>query len=347
MESREIGTHIDALRTRIALLRDEACAAASRGEAPAAPGIVDRSLAEFRERRVAALHALGAELTALGAEAARAAAAGARREVAVAPGLSLEAIVLPDTLAGRDEVYARVRLPELYFVPRWGHFAARVGGTVFHGNVGEVLLGDRGRPARVKECRRRGACPPGCAHYHDPARGGEKRDVRNFRAESWLYAAAEKRGRVRYGARHVGARSQLGADLLTVSAAGARRRLDQTAHDILCALLLAKYVLKGERGGPARAAAGAPGAAAGGGPRGPAAGAAPRVAPHKAEGRRGEVAEAAGGPVDGADLLDVEPADLGDLGDLVERREADGRRDVAAGERDVVDRGVLDAHVDV
>jgi hypothetical protein len=41
-----------------------------------------------------------------------------------------------------------------------------------------------------------------------------------------------------YGARRIGSADHLEADLRAIGAEGARRFLDQTMHDVLCALIL-------------------------------------------------------------------------------------------------------------
>jgi len=179
--------------------------------------------------------------------------------------ISLDAVLVPDELTDPREITAFVSTAELYYIRRWDHFAVRVGGVVFRGNVAKIYSGRagsargaRGRAAvRVAECRDRERCPrASCNYYHDPAwaprdppevsaAGWPKKppDVRNFLAESWVYAPAGSRGGARHAARRFGSREALEADLLRVTPSAARLHLSQTAHDILCGLILAKYVL--------------------------------------------------------------------------------------------------------
>jgi hypothetical protein len=67
--------------------------------------------------------------------------------------------------------------------------------------------------------------------------------VRNYIADSWVYAPVTTRYSARYGSRRIGSRDSLRGDLQEISASDARRHVAQTAHDILCSIILAKYVL--------------------------------------------------------------------------------------------------------
>ena len=177
------------------------------------------------------------------------------QRIPVANGLCLDAIVV--FASDPREAFAAVRTADLYFIAPWDHFAVRVGGVVFHGNVGRIFptpnVRPRRTPERVKECRHRAGCPSlwgggACSYYHDPAeahylcRPARAQDVRNFFANSWNYLPAKARG-AQNGLRRIGSREALESDLRDVSAVDARRYLAQTAHDILCSLILAKYVL--------------------------------------------------------------------------------------------------------
>ena len=183
-------------------------------------------------------------------------AAYPRRKIVLDDLVSLDAVIIPDAIADPREILAAVTTPELYYIPRWDHFAVRCGAVVFHGNVGQVYPTYSGRsqraPVRVKECRHRGACPSlargdkkaaPCAYYHDPEECPGSKDVRNHIADSWVYAPVTTRYSARYGSRRLGSRDALKSDLQEISAGDARRHVAQTAHDILCSIILAKYVL--------------------------------------------------------------------------------------------------------
>jgi hypothetical protein len=176
-----------------------------------------------------------------------------RRNVPLAEGVSLEAQVIPAAVWDAREVYEKVGAGGLYYIAAWDHFAARCGPMVFHGNIGKIYpVAEHGAPrtpALVKECRSRGQCAslrpdgPPCTYYHDPLECPGSRDVRNFIADAFLYLPPTVPGARR--GRRIGSRDSLATDLADITASDARRFIAQTAHDILCSLLLAKYALAG------------------------------------------------------------------------------------------------------
>ena len=175
-------------------------------------------------------------------------AARERRAIVLDDGIELDAVIVPGTLSC-GEVYDYVKGGDQYFIPQSGHFAARIGPSVFNANIAKIYTSDHERPpVRVKECRRtrcaqRGDAPR-CRYYHDPRHYVGSTDVRNFIADSWLYLSALSRYNTRYGSRRFGSREYLAADLREISAPDARRYVDQVSHDLLCALILQKYVLR-------------------------------------------------------------------------------------------------------
>lgn len=166
---------------------------------------------------------------------------GGRLEVALAPGIALEAVPVPPDLEDPRDIFDAVATPELYYIARWDHFAVRVGAAVFHGNLGNVsfpgLSEEKG--GRRRECRRPGCrgAAGGCPRYHDPARHPGARDVRDFGAESWAPAGLSGGGR----GRALCSRATLVGDLGAATSAAIRRQLDLTAHEVLCGVILAKY----------------------------------------------------------------------------------------------------------
>jgi hypothetical protein len=180
----------------------------------------------------------------------------ARRPVKVVGDLTVEATVLSPSLKEAREVFAAVGTDGLYFIPHWGHFALRLGGCVLHAGLGRVYRGPpprgvaaaREAPERVKECRRGrcGGARGACRYYHDPEDYPDSSDVRNYMADSWLYTPAASPAR--YGTRRIGSAESFEADMRAVGLDDARRFLDQTAHDVLCALLLWNHVIRPQRG---------------------------------------------------------------------------------------------------
>ena len=171
-----------------------------------------------------------------------------RRMVMLGEGVSLDARIVPETIKDPRDILAAVSTPELYYIPRWDHFAVRCGAVVFHGNVGRIYP-PAGRLSieNVKECRHRSRCPSlagpkaaACSYYHSPGECPGSRDVRNFIADSWVY---DHGNGARYGSRQIGDRESLCGDLQRISETDSRRHLAQTTQDILISIILEKYVL--------------------------------------------------------------------------------------------------------
>lgn len=172
-------------------------------------------------------------------------------QIRVVGDLTVEAVFLPETLKKRPEIFAAIAPGGLYYVPHWNHFATRIGGCVFHANLGRIYRGVRGvprdtpreLPERVKECRNvlcsgRGG---GCRYYHDPELFADSTDVRNFMADSWYYTSAA--APAHYGTRRIGSATDIEVDIRAISPEDARRFLHQTAHDVLCSLILWQQVI--------------------------------------------------------------------------------------------------------
>ena len=175
-----------------------------------------------------------------------------RRAVKVVGDITIEAIVVPAGLVTAEEILAAVAPGDIYYVPHWNHFAVRIGPCVLHGNVGKIYRGPPPRsagpvaldsPEHVKECRRakcRGDAS--CRYYHDPARFPGACNVRNYIADSWLYAGSASPSRL--GARRIGSADCLEADLRVLQAGDARQFLDQAAHDLICSIIIWHHVLR-------------------------------------------------------------------------------------------------------
>jgi hypothetical protein len=171
--------------------------------------------------------------------------------VHVAPGshLTLDARIISDSV---DAVTG----PGLHYIPQWGQFAIRVGAKVWHAGIGQIYeLPERGKRAEirggkssVRECRKAECAGKlhGCNAYHDPSArppGAEATpEVRNFPAESWLYQSVAAPSQLARG-RKFGSATSLDVDLLAISEEDARTFQAQVAHDLICALVLQKYVL--------------------------------------------------------------------------------------------------------
>ena len=148
--------------------------------------------------------------------------------VLVTPSLSLGVI--------RVAAFADVKQDgSLYFVEPADHFAVRINGVLFHGNIGTIF--SDGVPEKIKDCKYTSGCNKHgkCDYYHDPMIFPNSRDCRNYTSNSFLYYRANARGH----SRRFGSRPHLDIDIVGVSQEDISRYLDQTMHDLLCALLLA------------------------------------------------------------------------------------------------------------
>lgn len=144
--------------------------------------------------------------------------------------------------ARQVEVFADVEMDgRLYWVNSAGHFAIKLAGVLFHGNIGTIYTDDR-TPCKLRECAYPKTCDRGekCHYYHDPLVFPGSTDVRNYAAGSFMYAGPAYRARGR--ARQFGSRDKLDADIMNVKSDESSRLRDQVMHDILCALLLKEIV---------------------------------------------------------------------------------------------------------
>lgn len=199
-----------------------------------------------------------AKLMAASQGAGRPPPAAARASIAVGPAaedpaVTLDAILVPGGLSAPREILAAVG-PELHYIAQWGHFAVRVAGVVFHANAARIYgqLGPRRtkmRPERVRECSRAACARPAarraCLYYHDPEAFPGSTDARNFTAESFVYSPPALSPRGAGLLRRFGSVDHMEADLRLVSREEARLYMHQVAFEILMALVLDKYVLRG------------------------------------------------------------------------------------------------------
>lgn len=126
---------------------------------------------------------------------------------------------------------------ELYFVECANHFAFRICGHLFHGNIGNIYTDER-NPDKIKNCKFAAKCTKQdkCDYYHNPIDYPGSKDYRNFIASSWMYTP-QGYGRFHRG-RKFGSRNSLDVDIVELNGEDISRFQDQTMHDILCSLLL-------------------------------------------------------------------------------------------------------------
>lgn len=130
---------------------------------------------------------------------------------------------------------------ELYYVESADHFAFKIAGMLFHGNIGNIYTNEPD-PLRIKTCKFRSNCTnSACTYYHDPLHGGNSKDTRNYIASSWLYASPHSPFKNRKTARRFGSREYINTDLTTLSDDEVERFNDQSVHDMLCSMVLNRY----------------------------------------------------------------------------------------------------------
>jgi hypothetical protein len=131
---------------------------------------------------------------------------------------------------------------ELYYVETADHFAMKICGQMFHGNIGTIYTDDKD-PKKIKDCKFASGCAKhnNCNYYHDPVRFPGSRDHRNYIANSFLYSPPNGQyGSSRFRSRRFGSREYLDVDIVRLGSEEIDRFYSQTMHDLLCAMLLAQ-----------------------------------------------------------------------------------------------------------
>jgi hypothetical protein len=131
---------------------------------------------------------------------------------------------------------------ELYYIDTANHFAIKLAGHMFHGNIG-VIYTDEKNPEKIKDCKFADLCVKrnNCDYYHDPIHHIGSKDYRNFIASSWLYSQPGGLYKNKPKSRRFGSRQYLDIDIVGLQGEEISRFHDQTMHDILCSLLISKY----------------------------------------------------------------------------------------------------------
>lgn len=132
---------------------------------------------------------------------------------------------------------------ELYYVEPADHFAIKIAGHLFHGNIGTIYTEER-NPSKIKDCKFADSCvkQDKCDYYHDPIKFTGSKDHRNYIASSFLYAPPGINYKGRPRGRQYGSRDYLDVDIVEMGDEDRQRFHDQTMHDILCSLLLMKSI---------------------------------------------------------------------------------------------------------
>lgn len=127
---------------------------------------------------------------------------------------------------------------ELYYIECADHFAVKISGMLFHGNIGTIYT-DEKNPEKIKDCKFTSSCKrTDCTYYHDPAIFRGSKDHRNFVAGSWLYVPTHSQYKNKSRSRQFGNRDNLDLEIVNLTNEEIKRFHDQTMHDILCSILI-------------------------------------------------------------------------------------------------------------
>lgn len=134
---------------------------------------------------------------------------------------------------------------ELYYVESADHFAFKLAGHMFNGNIGMIYTEEK-NPEKIKDCKFAESCikKDKCDYYHDPVKFPGSRDHRNFIASSFLYSPPGSQFKNRTRGRRFGSREHIDTDIVGLQDEETCRFNDQCTHDILCALVLREYYSK-------------------------------------------------------------------------------------------------------
>lgn len=131
---------------------------------------------------------------------------------------------------------------DIYYIEPCAHFAIKIAGKLFHGNIGRVYNDERAHtPSKIKACKYAPKCDKSnkCDFYHDPMIFKGSADTRNFIADSWIYTPVtskhDQRGAM---GRKVSSRDSLDVDLLTITDEDVSKYGAQLMHDLLVNLAI-------------------------------------------------------------------------------------------------------------
>jgi len=181
-----------------------------------------------------------------------------KRDIAINES-SLKPVIKKSSVINQDGIYTKVKfteaisLPaisvmtfdkvqqdgELYYIEPNNHFAFKLGGIMFHGNIG-IIYSEEKNPEKVKDCKFATNCVKHekCNYYHDPLKFPTSKDYRNFVANSFIYTPIDMRQKNRPVNRRIGSRDHLDMDVIGLQEDEVGRFNDQVMHDVLCALIV-------------------------------------------------------------------------------------------------------------
>jgi len=153
---------------------------------------------------------------------------------------SLDAVILNDFQA---KTANDMRPGVLYYVQSMDHFAIKINGQLFHGNIG-VVYNVEDVPMQTIECNKGANCNvENCRFYHDPMICKGKKDIRNYFTNSWIYYNPDFPSKSDTSkCRKLSSVNNIETDIQTIDASYIDRVKSQIMHDLLCIMLAVKYV---------------------------------------------------------------------------------------------------------
>lgn len=157
---------------------------------------------------------------------------GKYSKIKITENISLNAVIVNSFDAVKQD-------GELYYVEPNDHFAIKIMGHLYHGNIG-VIYTEEKYPEKIKDCKFSSSCMKHekCDYYHDPRKFPGSADHRNYIASSYLYAPPTSHYKNKPRSRRFGSRNYLDHDLDGLQDEEVGRFNDQTMHDLLCSLIL-------------------------------------------------------------------------------------------------------------
>ncbi len=158
--------------------------------------------------------------------------------VNISPTLTLDAFVIaPNSLEFLPEQ------GKLFYIPEYDHFAIKICGHILHGNMGTIYTTNDKTPKFIKPCRYNQGCnKENCDYYHDPVINSGSKDIKNYTANSFLFAHFGSNHGARREMRRFGSRDTAEIDIKCVTEENVALFEEQLMHDIISYLLLKKFV---------------------------------------------------------------------------------------------------------
>ena len=113
-----------------------------------------------------------------------------------------------------------------------------INGFKLYGNIGNIYINEK-NPVKIRDCHFGASCNnDDCKYFHNPLLYDNSKDVRNYIANSWLYWSNSTDNKHR----RFGSHDMIDTDMVVMKQEEKSLFGEQVMHEILCMMLLAKYV---------------------------------------------------------------------------------------------------------